>query len=147
MRRRAVLVAAASVAAVVGAGAVWSATSEVPDGSSLLVGWYRPTDQIALTNLTVGDGTYRVEFAADVQFFSSSPGATLECGLVDASGRIGYLDGAVTAVAAGAGWTRIGASATYDVPEITLGIRCSPTATGSGGIGYRAVTLTAVPVG
>jgi hypothetical protein len=141
------VVAAAVVVALLGAGAVWAATRGPGDGSSLLVGHYRPTDKITLQNRTVADGVYRVSYGAQVRFFSSVPGAELSCGLVDASGRIGYLDDATFPVAAGGAWTRIGDTATYDVPEITLGIRCSPTVSGSVGIAYRDVTLTAVPVG
>jgi len=148
MRRRVLVgAAAAGAAAALAAGAVWAATSTAPDGTALLVGYFRPTQQIALSNLTVVEGTYLVEYGAEVQFFSRDHGTVLHCGLVDASGRIGYLDDTTFPVPPDGTWTRIGDSATYDVPEITLGIRCSSTAAGSFGIGYRGVRLTAEPIG
>jgi len=148
MRRRVLGgLSAASAAVLVGVGAVWASAVDPPDDSALLVGFFRTSEPVALTNLTVVDGAYLVEYGAAVQFHSRLPGAVLECGLVDASGRIGYLDGRVFAVPANTGWVRIGDSTTYDVPEITLGIRCTPTVAGPAGIGYRDMTLTAEPIG
>ena len=93
MRRRVIaVVAAAVVVAAGGVCATWAGADVTPDDSSLIAGFYRPTQQIPLTNLTVTDGTYRVTYAAEVQFFADRPDTMLECGLVDASGRIGYLD-------------------------------------------------------
>jgi len=148
MRGRATaIVAAATAVALLGAGAAWAGSRAPDDGSTLVVGHYRPSDKITLQNRTVADGLYQVTYGAQVRFFSSVPGAVLSCGLVDASGRIGYLDDATFPVAAGGAWTRIGDTATYDVPEVTLGIRCSPSTAGSVGIAYRDVTLTADPAG
>ena len=148
MRRRVIAgLVAAVVAAGLAAAAVWASSAPPTDGSALMVGFYRPNQQIPLGNLTVVEGTYLVEYGAEVQFFASEHGTTLQCGLVDASGRIGYLDDTVFPVPGTGAWTRIGDSATYDVPEITLGIRCSPTLPGSFGIGYRDVRLTAIPAG
>jgi hypothetical protein len=148
MHRRVIVGGTAVVAALgLGACAIWASGDAMPAGASLLVGFYPPDQQIAITNLTVKDGRYTVEYGAEVQFFTSEPGTELQCGLVDASGRIGYLDDTVFAVPPTGVWTRVGDSANYDVPEITLGIRCSPTAAGSFGIGYRDVSLTATPAG
>jgi len=150
MRRRAIVAVAAAVAvAAGGAGVAWALTAapRVSDGSRLLVGHYRPTDEIALVNLTIADGTYDVRYGAEVQFFASRSGVVLSCGLVDASGRINYLDDTVYPVAAGGGWTVIGDSMAYDVPSITLGVRCRPSMPGSYGIAFRDVTLTATPIG
>jgi len=151
MRRRTIAVVAAGAAAAVAVCAVWAltawATAPTAGDDALLVGLYRPGQQIALSNLTVRDGTYTVAYHAEVQFFARGSAAVLECGLVDASGRIGYLDDAVYPVAGTGVWTSIRASAVYDVPEITLGIRCRPSEAGSFGIGYRDVTLTATPAG
>jgi len=150
MRRRVVaVVAAVAVAAVGGAGAAWTTTAvgTVPAGTELLVGHYRPTDQIALMNLTIADGTYDVRYGAEVQFFAARTDVVLSCGLIDASGRVNYLDDMVYPVAAGGGWTPIGNSMAYDVPAITLGVRCRPSMPGSYGIAFRDVTLTATPIG
>ena len=148
MRSRVIGVLAGGGGGAARGGGGWGAWGPTPDDdTALLVGFYRPAQQIALTNLTVRDGTYTVTYSADVQFFARGSGATLECGLVDASGRIGYLDDTVFPVPGTGAWTRIVDSAVYDVPEITLGIRCSPSAAGEFGIGYRDVRLTAVPAG
>ena len=148
MRRRVIAgLAAAGVVVAAGVGAAWTAADPGSDGSALLVGRYQQHQQIALTNLTVPDGSYAVAYGAEVQFFARGSGAVLQCGLVDASGRIGYLDDQVFPVPGTGVWTRIGDSAVYDVPEITLGIRCSPSEAGEFGIGYRRVTLTATPAG
>jgi len=150
MRRRSIAIAAAVLAAA-GVGAVW-AGSGLPAAheageSSLLVGYYEPHDDIALANLTVSDGVYLIEYEAWVRFHARLPGVLLACGLVDASGRIGYLDDTVFPVPGNGRWTRVSVSATYDIPETTLGLRCSPTTAGPYGIGFRDVTLTAEPIG
>ncbi len=137
----------AGVAAVAGASVVWGLPGRAQDDSALRVGYFQPGQQIPLTNLTVADGTYRVKYGVEVQFFADRRDTVLECGLIDASGRIGYLDDTVVPVPGNGKWTRLGATASYDVPAITLGIRCSPSAAGSFGIGYRDVSLTATPVG
>ena len=148
MRRRLIaVIAGAGVVAAVGVGAAFAAGGTRPDGTALLVGRYLEDQQIALTNLTVPDGSYAVTYGAEVQFFARGSAAVLQCGLVDASGRIGYLDDTVFPVPGNGVWTRIGDSAVYDVPEITLGIRCSPSAAGSFAIGYRGVSLEATPAG
>ena len=150
MRRRSIAIAAAALVAV-GVGAAWAGsaapTARDTGDSSLLVGYYEPHDDIALANLTVGDGVYLIEYEAWVRFHSRLPGVLLACGLVDASGRIGYLDDTVFPVPGNGRWTRVSVSATYDIPDTTLGLRCRPTAAGPYGVGFRDVTLTAEPIG
>jgi hypothetical protein len=148
MRRRPIaVIAAVGAVAALGSGASLAAGGTPPADTALLVGRYQDGQQIALTNLTVPDGSYAVAYGAEVQFFARGSRAVLQCGLVDASGRIGYLDDAVFPVPGTGAWTRIGDTAVYDVPEITLGIRCSPSEAGSFAIGYRGVSLKAMPAG
>jgi hypothetical protein len=140
-------IAAAAVVAVGGLGVVRAGADVTPDGSSLRVGYFQPGEQIALTNLTVADGTYRVRYGAEVQFFADRTDTVLACGLIDASGRIGYIDDTTFAVPGTGAWTRVGEDAAYDLPAVTLGIRCSPSAAGSFGVGYRDASLMATPAG
>jgi hypothetical protein len=148
MRRRLIAGIAAALFATGGAVGVSGTGSDVTaDASSLRVGYLRAGEQVPLANLTVADGTYRVGYGAEVQFFADRPSTVLECGLIDASGRIGYIDDAVFRVPGNGAWTRLGDDEAYDLPAVTLGVRCSPSSAGSFGIGYRDVSLVAVPVG
>ncbi|GAB2463535.1 hypothetical protein HD599_000773 [Conyzicola lurida] len=141
--RMTAVVAAASVVALAVAGASWAYSQPTLPGAALIVGYYGPPSRITLATRTVEPGSYLLGYGALVQFFSTSPTAMLECGLVDTTGRIGYIDQIVSAVEPTGRWTRIGSSAVYDIPEVTLGIRCIPNGEGEIGIGFRNAEIIA----
>ena len=143
--RMTAVIAATSVVALVVAGSFWVSALPTLPGTSLIVGFYSPSSRITLANRTVAPGTYLLGYGAFVQFYSTSPTALLECGLVDTSGRIGYIDQILSPVEPTGRWTRIGSSAVYEIPEVTLGIRCIPNGEGEIGIGFRDAEVIAKP--
>jgi hypothetical protein len=146
--RSGVIPAAAAIAlAVLGAVAVvGSLAPRGRDGERLVAGYYTPGQEIALGNLTIEGGPYRLRYAADVQFFSPDPTASLRCGLVDTTGRIGRLGDRVSTVRGDGEWTRISAASRIDVPDISLGLRCSPTSSAAIGVTFRGVLIEAEPL-
>lgn len=140
--------AATAVAALlVAGGAIALVRGPGDDGSSLVVGYYTPDDQLPLANLTIVDGAYNVRYSAEVRFFSRQPGTVLRCGLVDTSGRISYLPQSVSEAPGNGTWTTIAHDEAFELPGLTLGIRCAPSTAGPIGLAYRDVALTAEPLG
>jgi hypothetical protein len=65
MRRRPIaVIAAVGAVAALGSGAALAAGGTPPADTALLVGRYQDGQQIALTNLTVPDGSYAVAYGA-----------------------------------------------------------------------------------
>jgi hypothetical protein len=136
--------AAAIVVAVLGATAiVVSLAPRAADGRRLVVGQYSPGEEIALGNLTIAGGSYRVGYTAEVLFFSSDAAAVLSCALVDTSGQIGYVGDTVSTVPANGEWTRVVESERVDIPSLSLGLRCSSSRTAMIGVEFRDVIITA----
>jgi hypothetical protein len=144
MRSGVIRAAAAIALAVLGAVAVvGSLAPRGRDGERVVVGYYTPGQEIALGNLTVEGGPYRLGYTADVQFISPDPTARVRCGLVDTTGRIGHLGDRVSTVPGNGEWTRISATSRIDVPDISLGLRCSPTSSAAIGVTFRGVRIGA----
>jgi len=121
-------------------------TACVPsDGITSFTGYHRGGESVRIENLTIADGRYRIGYAMDVQLLSRDPEAVVRCGIVDNNGTIEYLGQVKTEARAGDGWVRLAWEATYDLPEITLGIRCAPTTAGVFTLRVRDVALTALP--
>ena len=88
-------------------------------------GRFSPDSPIRLTNQTIIGGRYLVGFSMEVLFSPAKDAVTLTCRVVDTSGQIaGFNDLASTVIAGG--WTRIEVEQEYDLPDLTLGIRCAP---------------------
>jgi hypothetical protein len=114
---------------------------DTPDRT--LTGYYSPGDAITVQNLTIGDGRYRIGYSMEVLYSPLGSGDELRCGLADTSGRIEFFDEAVRDVPAGE-WTQVAFNAVLELPELTLGLECSPSRAGLLSVVFRSVSLYAV---
>jgi hypothetical protein len=81
-----------------------------------------------------------------VLFSPAKDAVTLTCHVVDTSGRIGGFTDLSRTIVAG-GWTRITAEQSYDLPDLTLGIRCSPDTPELLTVEFRDVLLDVSQIG
>ncbi len=94
-----------------------------PATDRLISGRFGPTNPVVLENLTIADGNYLVSYS--LLAFVSTKGApgSVSCSVVDTSGRIAFFAG-MTRVAESGRWVELTAAGTFDLPELTLGLRC-----------------------
>jgi len=140
-----VLLLVAAVAALIGLGVLaraWFAP-ETAAGDKVFAGSYTSDTDLRITNLTIAGGHIRVGYSFDVLFESPEP-ATLRCGLVDTSGRLDFFESSRQNAPSGA-WTHVEFASNYDLPELTLGIRCSPSVDGVMSIAFRDIVLSVGP--
>lgn len=140
-----ILLAAAAVAALVGTGLLvrlWF-TPEGP-GTQTFAGAFTSETELGVRNLTIQGGHIRVSYSLDVLFEHPEPDATLRCGLIDTSGRLEFFEGSRTNAPVGE-WTHLDFALDYELPELTLGIRCSPSADGVMSAVFRNVELAVAP--
>ncbi|MEP6479298.1 MAG: hypothetical protein ABJB03_07905 [Rhodoglobus sp.] len=149
--RRGGKVAIGVAAALATAGLVAAYPTLVPaseSGTSVtgytVTGYYTPASGIPVSNHTIAAGIYRVGYSMEVYFAPVEAGTTLTCLLVDTSGRIEFFRGGPQQIPAGE-WTKVGYDATFDLPDLTLGIRCKPSADGGLSATFRSVNLYAYP--
>ncbi|MEY2848028.1 MAG: hypothetical protein RI885_693 [Actinomycetota bacterium] len=83
-----------------------------------------PLRGIAVANLSVGPGRYRVSYSFDALIVSDDPTITLTCGLVDANGVERFLIPDPVALTARSGWQRHLVTSPFSLPDLTVGIRC-----------------------
>jgi hypothetical protein len=140
----ALLVALVAIAGVYLAVRIIQPPSESPD--RVVAGYYEPDDHITVQNLTIADGRYRVGYSMEVLFTPLGASEVLRCELLDTSGRIEFFDAGIREVEAGE-WTPIAFSTVLELPEVTLGLRCSPDAEGLVSVVFRSVSLYAVVPG
>lgn len=143
--RSRLLLAAAAVVALVGLGLLarsWFAPAS--DTGKVFAGSYTSDTDLRITNLTIAGGHVRVRYAFDVLFApDDAAGApTLRCGLIDTSGRLDFFESSRRNAPSGA-WTHLEYESNFDLPELTLGIRCSPSADGVMSVAFRGIALTA----
>lgn len=127
----AVAVVAALVLALTGCGA---------STDRFLSGWFGPERPVALVNRTIGDGEYRVAYALQVLVVPQGEPVVVTCTVVDTSGRIGFFDGLERTVESGR-WVTIEAEGDFDLPDLTLGLRCAPDRSGLLDVIVRRVSL------
>lgn len=132
----AVAVAAALGLAVTGCGA---------GGDRFISGWFGPERPVALVNRTIGDGEYRVAYALQLLVVPQGAPVVVTCTVVDTSGRIGFFDGLERTVESGR-WVTIEAEGDFDLPDLTLGLRCAPDGTGLLDVIVRRVSLDVEPL-
>ena len=146
MRTR-VVVTLATIAALVGFGMLvrlWFAGPTATD-DRVFAGSYTSDTDLRVGNLTIGGGHVRVGYSFDVLFEpevqqnTEEPG-TLRCGLVDTSGRLDFFGGSQLSARSGV-WTHLEFDAPYELPELTLGIRCSPSADGVASVAFRGIRI------
>ncbi|MDO7881316.1 hypothetical protein [Antiquaquibacter soli] len=88
-------------------------------------GRYGPGEPIILDNLTLAGGRYVIDVQLDLFVRVVGPPVSMSCSIIDATGQLGPLFG--TGFTAGAGdWFSISSTSTFELPETTLGLRCSP---------------------
>jgi hypothetical protein len=92
---------------------------------TVFTGRFSAVDPIRLTNKTITGGRYLVGYSMQVLFSTTEP-VTLACSVIDTNGIITGLNGMSRTVPSGK-WTNIEVENTYELPDLTLGIRCVPT--------------------
>ena len=143
MRVLAIVTAVVVVVGLAALGRVWLAPSATSD-DTVFAGAYTSDTDLRVTNLTIAGGHVRLGYSFDVLFEADRP-ATLRCGLVDTSGRLDFFEGSRQNAPSGA-WTHLVFESSYDLPELTLGIRCSPSVDGVMSIAFRDAEITVEPL-
>ena len=118
----------AGVLAVVAIAATGAAAAVFAPGTTadqVFAGTFSRDRPVGVTNLTVVDGRYVVAYSMRVYVVSASDSVSLTCSVVDTSGRIAQLPGLARDVPAGR-WVFVEASDVFELPDVTLGVRCAP---------------------
>jgi hypothetical protein len=76
---------------------------------------------------------------------SPVPGGSVSCQLDEVSGRLATFQETPSTVAADAAWTKLSFTGNFDVPNITVSIRCHPTIAGQYSLTVRGINLYATP--
>lgn len=129
MNVRRALVVALCVAAVVSLALLarsWALSAEANGSSSVQTfsGFSSPDSEIAVTNLTIAGGRLDIGYSVKVLVIPREPSSPIQCGLVDTSGRLEFFEASRQDVMPN-GWTSLAFDSTYELPELTLGLRCS----------------------
>jgi hypothetical protein len=130
-----VLTVAVLVAASLGACA--------PSESTFAAGYYGIDESVVIRNLTIDDGSYIVGYALEMRVVSPVAGGGLSCQLDEVSGRLTSFQETPSTIDADAAWSKLEYFGRFDVPNITVGIRCTPTIAGQYAITVRNVDLYA----
>ena len=112
------------------------------DESRSIIGHYAPDDAIVVKNQTIDAGTYLIGYTLRLRVESSKPGSSLVCSIVDTSGNFGRLEQTTTEVAADSTWSNVEYAGQYSLPDVTIGIRCSPSVEGEYSITVSDVSLS-----
>ena len=149
MRRRRVTVWIVGGCALVGAIAVASVglvlNGQSAGGTTLVSGFRTAGETFDLGGRTIDRGRYVTGYSLDVRFVSSTPGARLQCALVDLSGALLAIDQPERSAVADGSWTTLGFEDTRELPEATLSIRCSPSVSGEISASFRNLTILTTP--
>jgi len=105
-----------------------------------------PESAIAVANLTVRPGQYVVRYAFEARLDSAWQRVELRCGVVDGNGTLAFLFDDPKPVRAGQDWESYRAETTFSLPDITLGLRCFPSATGFSSASFRNVSLSVTTI-
>ncbi len=105
-----------------------------------------PESAIAVANLTVRPGQYVVRYAFEARLDSAWQPVELRCGVVDGNGTTAFLFDDPEPVRAGQDWASYRAETTFSLPDITLGLRCFPSATGFSSASFRNVSLSVTTI-
>lgn len=107
-------------------------------------GQFGPDDPVSLGNLTIADGRFDVGYRLEVLLVPRGAPVRIACTIVDTSGRIGFFDGLARTLEPGR-WTTLTADGSFDLPELTLGLRCAPDDAATFDLIVREAVITAVP--
>ena len=105
---------------------------------------FGPDRRIAVANLTITPGQYFVGYSYESRLESAYRPGTLRCGLVDSNGVDHFILEDPVEVRSGAGWDRHEGITTFNLGEVTLGIRCDPQAIGLYQATFRDISLWVV---
>ena len=128
-----------TVAAVLAATVAGCAPTE----STFAAGYYGIDESVVIRNLTIDDGSYIVGYALEMRVVSPVEGGGLTCQLDEVSGRLAAFQETPSTIEADAAWSKLEYFGRFDVPNITVGIRCTPTIAGQYAITVRNVDLYA----
>ena len=148
MRRRRVVGVAALAAGVIVASVLVTnlvRESASPDDTTLVSGFRTAGEKFDLGGRTIDRGRYIAGYSLDVRFVSSTPGARLNCALVDLSGALLEIVQPKRSADADGSWTTLSFEDTFELPESTLSIRCSPSVSGEISASFRNVSITTTP--
>jgi hypothetical protein len=145
---------ALAIAALVGGGAGGAGTSGnagdaggTRDSGALMQRFFdrfaAEGDSSALANLTVANGTYLVTGRFDIRSLGAP--VTLDCGLADANGGIGYLETERESVMLTTEWQRVELGSVFDLPDTTIALECRSLGAGLLQYTVRDVSLAAFP--
>ena len=101
---------------------------------------------LRVADMTVGTGQYIVSYALEASLQTAGPTDALLCGVVDSNGRTRYLAQDGDPVFSGGGWQRLRFAATFTLPDMTLGLRCSTAGTSIAIASFRDVELSATRI-
>lgn len=116
-------------------------TSTIP--VTLISGFHQAGEKFDLGGRTVDRGRYVIGYSLEVKMISAMPYTTMDCMLVDLSGALTSIDQPEQVASANGIWTRLSFTDTYELPESTLSIRCTPNMTGDLSASFRNVSITA----
>ncbi|MBC7589933.1 MAG: hypothetical protein H7226_02665 [Salinibacterium sp.] len=146
MRVRRALLLAAGAAAVVGVGLfarLWLVGPEPSEQT--FSGFYTSDSDIRVTNLTINGGHIEVGYSVDVLVVPNGVATGIRCGMVDTSGRLDFFEASRTRAEVGR-WSALAFDARFELPELTLGLRCSPDRSGPLTVIFRDAELHATGV-
>jgi len=130
-----------AVAASVGSSALRAAKPELT-GTTLVSGFHEAGEKFDLGGRTVDGGRYTAGYSLEAKLLSPMTDVTLDCMLVDLSGRLTNLRQPSMVVRADGEWTTLGFEDVFELPEVTLSIRCTPSASGEISASFRDVRIT-----
>lgn len=131
---------AATVAAL---GLVLTGCSASAD--RFISGWFGPDRPVALVNRSLSFGDYRISYEIELLVAPQGPPVEVTCGVVDTTGRIAFFETLDRTVESGR-WVTIEAEGDFDLPDLTLGLRCAPDGTGLLDVIVRRVSLDVEPI-
>ena len=120
-------------------------TGCAPTTATFGAGYYETTDSVVIRNLTIDDGSYVVGYTLEMRVVSPVLDAGLSCQLDEVSGRLAAFQETPSMVMANGEWQKLEYFGRFDVPNITVSIRCRPLVVGQYSITARNVDLYATP--
>lgn len=109
-------------------------------------GYLEADTPLRVADMTVGTGQYIVSYTLEASLQSAGGMNAMVCGVVDADGRFRYLAQDGDPVFSGSGWQRLRFAASFTLPDITLGLRCSTVGTSLSIADFRDVEISATRI-
>lgn len=116
-----------------------------PTDTATISGRFSPTRPVSLANLTVVDGRYRVSYTMVIFVMAQGAPLTVTCDVLDVSGRLAAISGLDRTIPTNR-WVRLTEMTVVELPDATLGVRCSPDRTRDLTVVVRDLELLAEPV-